>query len=278
MELNHLWTNVPLDGTKHLIMAIESEVRALSRGLLILEILAAHSQGLSLSAIARKSGLAKSSTHRLLQTLLINGYVRRDARNSDHYLPSFKLLTLSSQLIQDTDFVVIAHPHLEVLAKETGETVHLVLLDHDQAVYVAKVESPNPIRMYSQIGHRAPLHCTGVGKAILAFLPRERQNAVLKGDLPRHTDHTLTDPGELRAELDHIRRQGYAIDNGEHEDNVLCIAMPLQSRAGQVVGAVSIAAVSYRVDLPTLESWQPLLLEHVNQMNTEMAHYLDCYC
>jgi IclR family KDG regulon transcriptional repressor len=278
MELNHLWTNVPLGGTEHLIMALESEVRALSRGLLILEILAAHSQGLSLSAIARKSGLAKSSTHRLLQTLLINGYVRRDARNSDHYFPSFKLLTLSSQLIQDTDFVVIARPHLEVLAKVTGETVHLVLLDHDQAVYVAKVESPNPIRMYSQIGNRAPLHCTGVGKAILAFLPKERQNAVLKGDLAHYTDNTLTDPGALRAELDYIRRQGYAIDNGEHEDNVLCIAMPLQSRAGQVVGAVSIAAVSYRVDLPTLESWQPLLLEHVNQMNTELAHYLDGYC
>jgi IclR family KDG regulon transcriptional repressor len=260
------------------IMAFETEVRALSRGLLILEILASHSQGLSLSAIARKSGLAKSSTHRLLQTLLINGYVRRDVRSSDHYFPSFKLLTLSSQLIQGTDLAVIAHPHLEALAKTTGETVHLVLLDHDQAVYVAKVESPNPIRMYSQIGNRAPLHCTGVGKAILAFLPKERQNRVLNGDLPRYTGNTLTDPGQLRAHLDHIRRQGYAIDNGEHEDNVLCMAMPLLSSAGQVVGAVSIAAVSYRVDLPTLESWQPLLVEHVNQMSTELAHYLDCYC
>jgi IclR family KDG regulon transcriptional repressor len=259
-------------------MAFDSEVRALSRGLLILEILASHSQGLSLSTIARKSGLAKSSTHRLLQTLLINGYVRRDARHSDHYLPSFKLLTLSSQLIQDTDLAVIARPHLETLAQMTGETVHLVLLDHDQAVYVAKVESPNPIRMYSQIGNRAPLHCTGVGKAILAFLPKERQNLVLKGDLPRYTDTTLTDPGELRAHLDHTRRQGYAIDNGEHEENVRCIAVPLLSSAGQVVGAVSVAAVSYRVDLSTLESWHPLLVEHVRQMNTELTHYLDCYC
>ena len=259
-------------------MAFESEVRALSRGLLILEILASHSQGLSLSAIARKSGLAKSSTHRLLQTLLLNGYVRRDSNSSDHYFPSFKLLTLSSQLIQDTDLVMIAHPHLEALAHLTGETVHLVLLDHDQAVYVAKVESPNPIRMYSQIGNRAPLHCTGVGKAILAFLPRERQNLVLNGDLPRYTDATLTDPGMLRAELDHIRRQGYAIDNGEHEENVRCIAVPLLSHAGQVVGAVSVAAVSYRVDIATVESWHPLLDEHVRQMNTEMAHYLDGYC
>jgi DNA-binding IclR family transcriptional regulator len=259
-------------------MAFESEVRALSRGLHILEILTSHSQGLSLSGIARESGLAKSSTHRLLQTLIINGYVRQDTQNSDNYFPSFKLLTLSSQLIQATDFTVIAHPHLEFLAKMTGETVHLVLLNHDHAVYVAKVESPNPIRMYSQIGNRAPLHCTGVGKAILAFFPEERQNLVLNRDLTRYTANTLTDPGELRTHLDQIRCQGYAIDNGEHEENVRCIAMPLLKSAGQVVGAVSIAAVSYRVDLPTLESWQPRLAEHVRQLNTELAHCLDGYC
>ncbi len=159
----------------------------------------------------------------------------------------------------------------------TGETVHLVLLDQDQAVYVAKVESPNPIRMYSQIGNRAPLHCTGVGKAILAFLPSERQDLVLKGDLRRHTAHTLVDPDTLRAHLDQIRRQGYAIDNEEHEDNVRCIAMPLVSTGGQVAGAISIAAVSYRVDVPTLESWYPPLAEHVRQLNIELAHYLDWY-
>jgi IclR family KDG regulon transcriptional repressor len=260
------------------LMTLESEVRALSRGLHILEILACHSRGLSLSLIAQKSGLAKSSTHRLLQTLILNGYVRRDAHHSDNYFPSFKLLTLSSQLVQDTDLTAIAHPHLDFLASMTGETVHLVLLDHDQPVYVAKVESPNPIRMYSRIGHRAPLHCTGVGKAILAFLPKERQELVLKCGLPRYTANTITDPDALRAHLDQICRQGYAIDNGEHEENVRCIAMPLLSGAGKVVGAVSIAAVSYRVDLPTLESWQPLLVEQVHQLNTELAHYLDCYC
>ncbi len=96
-------------------MTLESEVRALSRGLHILEILAAHSKGLSLSIIAQQSGLAKSSTHRLLQTLIMNGYVRQDAHNSNTYFPSFKLLTLSSQLIQDTDLTVIAHPHLELV-------------------------------------------------------------------------------------------------------------------------------------------------------------------
>jgi DNA-binding IclR family transcriptional regulator len=188
------------------------------------------------------------------------------------------LLTLSSRLIQDTDLTLIAHPHLEFLAKIFGETAHLVLLDHDHAVYVAKVESPNPIRMYSQIGNHAPLHCTGVGKAILAFMSKDRQELVLKGDLLQYTDHTLIDPDELRADLEQIHQRGYAIDNGEHEENVRCIAMPLLTSAGRVAGAVSIAAVSYRVDLPTLESWQPLLAEHVRQLNTELAYHLDYYC
>jgi DNA-binding IclR family transcriptional regulator len=258
-------------------MVVDHEVRALSRGLRLLEILACHSQGLSLSDVARKTGLAKSSAHRLLKTLILNGYVRQDSSITDYYFASLKLLTLASKLIQDTDLTALARPHLEWLAKTTGETAHLVLLDHDSAVYVGKVESPNPIRMYSQIGHRAPLHCTGVGKAILAYLPDEQQAAALNGQVQRYTANTLTDPDALRAHLRQIRAQGYAIDNGEHEDNVRCIAAPLFARTGRVVGAVSIAAVSYRVDLPTLESWEPVLAESARQLNTELAHYFDRY-
>jgi DNA-binding IclR family transcriptional regulator len=132
--------------------------------------------------------------------------------------------------------------------------------------------------MYSQIGNRAPLHCTGVGKAVLAFLPEEQREALLNGgDLQRYTDNTLTDPDVLRAHLAQIRAQGFAIDNGEHEEHVRCIAAPLFARTGQVVGAISIAAVSYRVNLPTLLSWQPMLSERAHQLNAELAHYFDRY-
>ena len=182
------------------------------------------------------------------------------------------------QIVQDTDLTVIAHPHLDALARQTGETVHLVLLDQDQAVYVAKVEIAQLDPHVLAIGIRAPLHCTGVGKAILAFLPPDRQEDVLAHDLPRHTANTLTDPGALRAHLDLICRQGYAIDDEEHEDNVRCIAMPLRSSVGRVVGAISIAAVSFRVNVAMLHSWQPLLAQHVGQMNRELAHYFDTCC
>ena len=255
----------------------ETGVRALSRGLRLLEILAQAPDGLPLARITAKAGLSKSSAHRLLQTLILNGYAIRD-RTNGLYFPSLKLLQLSSALIQQTNLHVVATPHLEELADLTGETVHLVLWDGEQAVYVEKVESPNPIRMYSNIGNRVPLHCTGVGKAILAHLPPEKLDAIVQsGPLPRFTGHTITDPQALRDHLAQIRQRGYAVDDGEHEEHVRCIAAPLFARNGRVVGAISIAAVSYRVDLDTLQSWWPSLKEHADQLNVELMHYFERY-
>ena len=253
------------------------EVRALTRGLRLLEILAADPEGLALVNISEKAKLSKSSTHRLLQTLLLNGYAMQDP-SSRYYLPSYKLLSLCTNMIRDTDLYVVAHPHLEELARFTGETVHLVLLDNGDAVYVDKVESPNAIRMYSKVGMRAPLHCTGVGKAILAQLPEEKLGLLIEnGDLERYTDNTITDPVELHAHLGEIRERGFAVDDGEHEEQIRCIAAPLLARNSQVVGAMSIAAVSYRVDLPKLCSWWPRLRTHVDQLNTKLIHYFDRY-
>ena len=107
----------------------------------------------------------------------------------------------------------MARPILDDLAKTTGETVHLVLLDKDTAIYVEKVESPNAIRMYSQIGKRAPLHCTGVGKAIFAFLPTEQRETLLAAELERFTNNTITDPDVICSQLAQIRQCGYAVED-----------------------------------------------------------------
>ena len=261
-------------------MPAENEVRALTRGLRILEILASNRKegGLSLSEIAREAGLAKSSTHRLLRTLVLNGYARQRVENNENYFASLKLLILANQIMQATGLNEIVRSHLDFLAKTTGETVHFVLLDDNELVYVDKVDSPNPIRMYSQIGNCPPMHCTGVGKVVLAFLP-ENQRETLLGtyDLKRYTKNTITDRHELSMHLQQVREQGYAIDDEEHEEFVRCIAMPLFTRNGQVIGSVSISAVSYRVNLADLQRWQPLLAEQVKQLNTELLHYLDWY-
>lgn len=253
------------------------EVRALSRGLRLLEILASEPAGLALAEITQQAQLSKSSAHRLLQTLVHNGYVAQET-TTGRYHPSLKLLRLSSQLVDEASLAEVVHPHLSHIAEVTRETVHLVLLDHDDPVYVEKVESPNPIRMYSKIGMRVPLHCTGVGKAILAYLPEERlQQLVDNGRLERFTENTITNPEALRRHLAEVRRQGYAIDDGEHEEPVRCIAAPLFARDRQVVGAVSIAAVSYRVDVETLRGWWPVLQSHAEQLNAELIPFFDRY-
>ena len=261
-------------------MAAENEVHALTRGLHLLEILANNRQagGLSLTDIAHKAGLAKSSTHRLLRTLVLNGYVRQGTAHNENYFASLKLVTLANQIIQDTGLSTITRTHLEFLANVTGETVHLVLLDNNAPVYIDKIDPPNPIRMYSQIGDRPPLHCTGVGKAVLAFLPKEQQDVLIDGnELQQYTQTTITDPDVLRAHLQQIRAQGYAVDDGEHEEYVRCIAVPLFARTRQVVGSVSISAVSYRVSLEDLRDWYPLLADRAQHLNAELLHYLDWY-
>lgn len=254
-----------------------TEVRALSRGLRLLEILTHAPDGLPLAELTEEAQLSKSSAHRLLQTLKNNGYVIQNPTNS-HYLPSLKLLEMGSRLLQENDLHDVARAVLKELSTITGETVHLVLLDHNSAVYVEKVESPSSVRMYSKIGVSVPLHCTAVGKAILAYLPDDKLDAFFRNNhLTKYSEKTITKPETLRAHLDVIRTNGYAIDDGEHEEQVLCIAAPLFARTHQVVGAVSVAAVSYRVSMEKLISWWPELRRVTNLLNTDLTGYFDRY-
>lgn len=254
-----------------------TEVRALSRGLRILEILTDTPEGLSLTELTEDAQLSKSSTHRLLQTLMNNGYVLQNTTSS-HYLPSLKLLELGSRLLQDNDVHDVARVLLQDLGTTTGETVHLVLLDHNSAVYIEKVESPNSIRMYSKIGMSVPLHCTAVGKAILAYLPDDKLDAFfMNTHLTRFSEKTITDPEILRAKLEKVRADGYAVDDGEHEEQILCIAVPLFARNHQIVGAVSITAVSFRVNIEKLISWWPDLRRVADLLNTDLADYFERY-
>ena len=254
-----------------------SEIQSLSRGLTILEILAQEPNGLPLSAIARQTKFSKASTHRLLSTLMMKGFVEKNKSNGK-YLASIKLFILSSSLFQGTNFNSIIRSYMKPLSDQTGETIHFVQLVEGSVFYIEKVESPNTIRMFSVIGKRAPLHCTGVGKAILAFFPDDKLDEFFKNNaLTKYTENTITDTEELRENLRIIRNRGYALDNSEHEDNVCCVAVPLFTDSRNVIGAISISAVRYRVDLETVESWAPLLKEQAEKMNKELALYFNRY-
>ncbi len=248
---------------------------SLSRGLQIIEILADCHDGLPLTEIARKAGLSKSSTHRLLQTLVQEGFVAQDGDTSQHYRLSLKLLWLASNLVDGLGLDQLVQPLLTELANATRETVHMALLDGNLAVYVEKIDSPNSIRMYSRVGKRVLLHCTALGKAILAYLPEDRGREILAADgLPRRTANTITD---LEAMLEHfalIRSRGYALDEEEHEEGIRCIAAPLFDRQKRVVGAISITALAYRVDRELLLSWRPQLRECAEKVTMVLEHHL----
>jgi DNA-binding IclR family transcriptional regulator len=254
-------------------MAVANEKSgSLSRGLHIVGIMAESHDGLPLSEIAHRAGLSKSSTHRLLQTLVHEGFVTQDGDTSRYRL-GLKLLSLANNLIAGLGLDQLVRPLLEDLSRATQQAVHLALWDSSGAVYAQKIEAPSSIRMCSQVGKRVPMHCTGLGKAMLAFLPEKRALEVIAADgLPVYTPNTLTEPEALFEHLALIRNRGYALDEEEHEEGIRCIAAPLLNRRGQVLGAISLTALAFRVDQATLLSWWPQLWTCVQKVTVILEH------
>ncbi|WP_058308835.1 IclR family transcriptional regulator [Gracilibacillus massiliensis] len=224
-----------------------SQVQSVERTLSILELLAEYPEGLRISEITAQMNLAKSTIHRLLQTLVSRGYVHQNSENG-HYQLGTQCLVLASSLLNHMDIRTLAKDALQALAKRSEEVVHLCIHDKNEVVYIDKVESNQTLRMYSQIGRRAYMHCTGVGKAILSdFSEAEIDELVEEKGLPVFTNNTITTKEALKQELRTIKQQGYAIDEEEHENGIRCIAAPVFDHEGKVVAAISIAGPVERV-------------------------------
>ena len=194
-------------------------------------------QPLSVSELARRLGLPRPTVYRLLRTLGGHGFL---VQESNAYRLSLRLLELASTALSASALQAAAQPVLAALAARTGETAHFAVLDGDRVGYVAKVESAHPIRMFSHVGWRGPLHATGVGKVLLAWSAPSLLGRVLDGMREAFTPHTLTGAGELAAEVERIRAVGYAIDRQELIEGLACVAAPVLA-GPRLVGAVSVA-------------------------------------
>jgi IclR family KDG regulon transcriptional repressor len=202
-------------------------------------------RSVSLEELSRETRLAKPTILRFLQTLQKLGYVRRDER--DQWAITFKLFTMGSRALGHLDLYVAARPVAEKLAEELGETVHMGILEADEAVYVLKIESRYTIRMFSRVGRRIPLHCTAIGKALLAFSAPAERAAVLKGlKFVAFTPKTLSSRAKLEEELEAIRGRGYTVDDEEHEEGIRCIGAPIFDYTGAVVAALSVSWPVFR--------------------------------
>jgi IclR family acetate operon transcriptional repressor len=241
-------------------------VQSLHRAFGLLELVAAHGGAMSLSEIASASGLAPATLHRLARTLVDLGYLRQE--RSRHYAlgPRLFLLAESSAGMLNE----IARPHLGHLVDEIGETANLAMLDGDRVAYVAQVPGRHSMRMFTEVGRRVLPHCTAVGKALLASSPDRDVRALLdRTGLPRHTPHTLTDPDALLAELAGVRARGYAMDEGEQEVGVRCVAVAVPRSTLRL--AMSVSGPAPRMTDELVAGAVPLLQRAAEGIGAELA-------
>ncbi len=211
---------------------------------MVLEALADHSRVVD---IAKSTALPKPTVHRILQTLVRHGFARSDGQGD--YVGGPRILSLAGRFLQRLDIAEQVRPILRDLQERTGWTVHLALLSGDEAVYVAKLEGAGPYTLASRVGMSLRLHCTSIGKAVLATLTDDEVRALVRRTgLPARTEHTLTDEESLLADLREVRRRGYAEDREENETGVRAVGAAVFDHTGEVFGAVSAAALAYRDD------------------------------
>jgi IclR family acetate operon transcriptional repressor len=216
-------------------------VQSLDRAFLLLELMAEREGEVALGDLAAASGLPLSTVHRIVTTLSTRGYVRR--LPSRRYALGPRLIHLGER--SSRSLGSWASPHLSHLVDQIGETANLALLDGDRVVYVAQVPSRHSMRMFTEVGRRVYLHCTGVGKVLLAQLDREAARALLvQAGMPPQTERTITDLEALLAQLPGIATQGFALDDGEQELGVRCVAAPLPG--GLSAAAISVSGPSGR--------------------------------
>ena len=221
-------------------------VAAVGRALGILENVEGSVRGTGITELSRRLGLGKSTVHRLCATLEHHGYLTRDP-GTGRYRLSLRVFQIGSHALDALDLPARAMPALEALGAATEETVHLAVLDGAEVIFIGKVESPRPLRLYSQVGRRCPAHCTAVGKVLLAYAGVEQRALAAARPLKRYTPKTLTSAVALERELDEVRRRGYAVDEEEFEDGIRCIAAPVRDYRGRVVAALSVSAPAGRL-------------------------------
>lgn len=220
----------------------------------VLDAVAGFGRPVRFSDLLAGSVYPKATLYRFLQTLTNQGMLGYDP-DTGTYALGVRLVRLAHAAWAQSSLAPIARRHLDELAAETGETIHLAQMDQGQVLYVDKRNAARPVEMFSSAGKVGPAFCTGVGKAMLAFMPDAAvEAAISRQSFHRFTSQTLDTPAKLKAELKVIRTQGYAFDREEHEPGIICCAAAIRSRSGRVLGALSVTSTTDRTNLAALEA------------------------
>lgn len=247
-------------------------VKSLVKALGILEFLSDGSHdSYTLTEISRGLRLHVSTVHRLLVNLVRQGFVEPDAVTGGYKL-GFRVLRMGLRVLDRLDFRRVADPLLRQLNQQTQETVHLAILQGDRAVSIEKFGSPQPVGLTAPLGGVILLHCTGVGKTLLAFQEEEVVKRIAESNgLERQTSHTITSLPQLKKELAHIREEGFAVDNEEAVEGLRCVAAPIFDHRGQAVAAFSVAGPATRVTPARVPEIARLVCETSRQISYRLG-------
>jgi len=222
-------------------------IHVIDRAAQILDCFGFDHQELSVSEIGAKTGLHRSTAHRILMALEYNDLIKQNPSTGKYHL-GIKLFKLGHQAVSQLNLREICRPFLSRLMNDTKETIHLAVLDDDQVLYLDKVEGPHALRMPSRVGRYIPTYCTSLGKAMLSCLDDQEVKSILRRQtLKPHTENTVKNINQLLADLGSVRKRGYAVDNEEIEIGLRCVGAPLRDYTGGMVGAISVAAPSARL-------------------------------
>jgi IclR family transcriptional regulator, KDG regulon repressor len=242
-----------------------TEIQSLARGLKILDLLGQASDGVSITELAKTLKVDKGSASRLVSTLARYGYAEKDEVTRRYHLGP-QVVGLSRSVLTRLPLREAAKPYLRQLMERTGECAHLAVPAQGKALYIDQVESPATLRVNAQVGTMNPLHCTALGKALLAFGDVE-----IPGTLERFTPRTIKSKRVLQEHLEEIRRTGYAVDDEEFDPGVRCIAVPVFDFRGKAIGAIGISGPATRITPQRLPQLAGIVVEIGQALSERMT-------
>jgi len=247
-------------------------ITALQRGLRLLQLFSESPHGFTAKQVSDRSRLPVSTIHRFLANLKASGFLNCSGDGVYHL--GIACFAIGQAALSQLDIRRVSLPYLRELNRQTRETIHLTVRHGLSAVYVEKLDSPEQLRIHSRIGAPVPLYCTAVGKIMLAYMPEEERECILRQlGLKRLTPNTVGNLQELEAELCRVRKNGYACDLEEHELHMRCAAAPIWDHAGVVNASLSVTAPMVRMSVTRLRQLAPLIQTAGLQISRELGHH-----
>ena len=247
-------------------------VQSIGRAFAIMEEIARNRDGIGLAELSKRVGLHNSTTFHLVRTMVSLGYVRQ-LKDSKRYRIGRPLFALAANALDEIEMMSLATPVLEALSRETGESAHFSVRMGDAVVVLARTSGPGAFQLADRVGVVRPAYCTALGKIMLAALTAEQFESYLaRTELTAQTSNTITTADRLRREIAEVRRAGVAMDDGEFDPEVRCVALPVRDFTGQVIGALGISGPVWRLSIDTLQKRARIVRAAADRLSAEFGY------